>query len=146
MKEVSLNDHKDEVLQLLTYLPWLEKKAGETATRAYDGSDLTSTLPFMVYDTMLLNFVNDASKTGLMNKNYLYAYSEQRLYTVEDEIEFIDRATVKDAAVLCSILSKYVLGGMTKGALWGTAVQEGVFLAVLKKMKRLLEIWDAPLA
>ena len=54
--------------------------------------------------------------------------------------------SVKEAGILVAILSKYVLGGMTKGVLWGQAVEEGVFLAVLLRMKKLLEIWDAPLA
>ena len=43
-------------------------------------------------------------------------------------------------------MAKYVLGGMTKGMLWGVAVEEGVFLAVLLKMKEIMEFWDKPLA
>ena len=58
----------------------------------------------------------------------------------------IKEAEMKDSQVLCGILSKYVLGGMTKGTLWTEAVKNGVFLAVLKRMKELLEIWDGPLA
>jgi len=35
---------------------------------------------------------------------------------------------------------------MTKASLWSIAVEEGIFLEILKKFKALLEIWDKPLA
>ncbi len=147
MKEFSLAEHRDEVLQLLTYVPWLTKKAGEKASKVYNDNNLSkSTIPFPVYDTMLLNFVNEAGKTGLIDKNYVYAYSEHRIRTVQDEKRIIEEVGVKEAGILVAILSKYVLGGMTKGVLWSQAVEEGVFLAVLLRMKKLLEIWDSPLA
>ena len=44
------------------------------------------------------------------------------------------------------IMAKYVLGGMTKGKLWSEAVENGVFLQALLKIKELLEVWDKPLA
>ncbi|MBO7333536.1 MAG: hypothetical protein J6U67_01450, partial [Lachnospiraceae bacterium] len=68
------------------------------------------------------------------------------LKTFEDERRAIEDAGVKDGDVLCGILTRYVKGGITKGIVWTDAVREGIFLLVLKKMKKLLEIWDAPLA
>lgn len=147
MVDVNLMDFKDDVERLLVYLPWLEQKQGATVSKIYDGNDVSkTTVSFPVYDTMLLNFVNEAAKTKLMDKNYVYAYSGYSIKTVEDEKRAIDEATVKDAQVLLGILSKYVMGGMTKGVLWSRAVEEGIFYLVLKKMKALLDIWDAPLA
>lgn len=147
MKEVNLSEHRADVERLLNYLPWLESKEGSSVSRIYDGDGSQKTsLSFPVYETMLMNFVNEASKTSLMDKNYAYAYSGYSIRTVEDEKEAIEAATVKDAEVLCGILSKYVMGGMTKGVLWNQAVENGVFLAILRKMKKLLDIWDAPLA
>lgn len=144
MKEVNLSEHRAEVERLLTYVPWLESKVGNNVSKLYEGDQ--TTLKFPVYETMLLNFVNEASRTTLMDKNYAYAYSGYSIRTVEDEKRAISEATVKDAEVLCGILSKYVMGGMTKGVLWSQAVENGIFLEILLKMKSLLIIWDAPLA
>ncbi len=147
MKEFNLYDYKGDVERLITYIPWFEKKTGEKASRMYDDNNLGgASLTFPVYETMLLNFVNDASKSRLMDSNYVYAYSGYRIRTVEDEKKAIEQADLKTCEVLVSILSKYVLGGMTKGALWTTAVEEGIFLAILYRLKDLLDIWDKPLA
>jgi len=142
MKEIKLTDYRSDVDRLLTYIPWLEQKAGAKVSSMYE----KSTLSFPVYDTMLMNFINDASKTGLMDKNYVYAYSRGFIRTVQDEKNAIEAATIQDGEVLCGILSKYVLGGHVKGYLWTQAVEEGIFLAILKKFKVLLDVWDGPLA
>lgn len=147
MKEVNLGDYRSDVERLLPYLPWLEAKAGVNVSRFYDDNGLSSsTIVFPVYEPTLLNFVNEAAKTGLMDKNYIYTYTDYSIKTVEDEKKAIEDADIKTAEVLISVLSKYVLGGMTKGSLWSTAVSEGIFVAVLKRMKVLLDIWDKPLA
>lgn len=147
MKEVNLSEHRADVDRLLTYLSWFEAKEGQVVSRMYDGeAGQKTSLGFPVYETTLMNFIKDASKTSLMDRNYTYAYTGYNIYDVEDEKRAIEEATCKDAEVLCGILSKYVLGGMTKGALWNQAVEQGIFLAILRKMKKLLMIWDAPLA
>ena len=69
---------------------------------------------------------------------------EDNLLGSEDEFKAIERADIKSGAILCAILSKYVLGGMTKGTLWTIAVREGIFLAVVKRMKEIVEHWDGP--
>lgn len=147
MKEMNLSEYKSDVERLLNYLPWLESKCGANVSRIYDDNNLsTSTIAFPVYDSTLLSFVKEAMATDLMDSNYVYAYTGYNIRTVEDEKRAIEEATVKDAALLCGILSKYVLGGNTKGSVWTQAVFEGIFVLVLKRMKKLLEIWDAPLA
>lgn len=145
MKEINLIDYKADVERLITYIPWLESKVGAKVSKKYD-EQLESTIAFPVYDSTLLNFVNEASKTSLMDKNYVYVYSQNFIKTVADEKKAIENADLKSCDILIGIFSKYVLGGMTKGSLWATAVSEGIFLEVLKKMKKLLDIWDAPLA
>ncbi len=147
MKEIKLADYRQDVERLITYIPWLESKVGAFVSKNYNDNGLSSsTITFPVYETMLLNFVNEASKTALMDKNYVYAYSGRFIKSVEDEKKAIENAGMADTDLLIGILSKYVLGGMTKGALWTEAVTEGIFLLILKKMKELLEIWDGPLA
>lgn len=147
MSEKNLAEYRKDIERLVTYIPWLEKKAGGEVSRIYDGDGISgSTISFPVYDSTLLSFVNEASASGLMDKNYLYLYTRRGIRTVEDELKAIEGAELTDGDVLCGILSKYVLGGMTKGVVWSQAVKDGVFLAVLKKMKVLMELWDAPLA
>ena len=51
-------------------------------------------------------------------------------------------AELKDWEILGGILSKYVLEGQTKASLWGEAVQEDIFLLVLRKMREIIGYWD----
>lgn len=147
MKDFKLAEHRDEVNALIRYIPWLESKDGSSVSRIYNDNGLSSTtVSFPVYDPTLLSFVNEASKTTLMDTNYVYDLQGYNVRTPEDEKMAVEDATAKDGPFLCGVLSKYVLGGMTRSVLWNTAVEKGIFLAVLKKMKELLAIWDKPLA
>jgi len=146
MREFNLVDYRSDVEKLAAYLPWLESKSGADVSRTYEDNGISaSSIAFPVYDSMLLNFVNEAGKTGLMDKNYHYVYSELFIKTVDDEIKATERADIKTGAILCAILSKYVLGGTTKGTLWTQAVKDGVFFAVVSRMKELVEHWDGPI-
>lgn len=147
MSEINLSDIREDVEKLLRYIPWLEQKNGENLQRVYNDNNLSSsTVSFPVYDSTLLSFVNEANATNLIDKNYVYVYSHHFIRDVEDEKKAIDEAGVKDGDILCGILSKYILSGMVKGNVWSLGVTEGIYLRILKKMKSLLEIWDAPLA
>ena len=44
--------------------------------------------------------------------------------------------------MLRGILSKYVLGGRTKGYLWSQGLQENIYYLVLKQMQKIIEYWD----
>ena len=54
----------------------------------------------------------------------------------------IAAAELRDWDILRGILSRYVLEGRTKAVLWGEAVQEGIFLLVLRQMRKVVEYWD----
>ena len=103
-------------------------------------------VPIPVYDGTLLGFVKEMQGTGLMNRNYVYTFSKYSIRTEKDELAMIDRVELKEIEIVFDIMAKYVLGGMTKGILWSRAVENGVFLLGLKKIKELLDIWDEPLA
>ena len=146
MREFNVVDYRDDVEKLVAYLPWLEEKSGAVVSSNFEGEGIKdSSIGFPVYEAMLLNFVNDAQKTAFMDTNYPYVFSELFIKTVDDEKKAIERADVKTGAILCGILSKYVLGGVTRGTLWTQAVKEGIFLAVVKRMKELVEHWDGPI-
>ena len=138
-------EYKQALEPFLKYLPWLEKNAGQTGSTLYEGSDSAAgTMHFPVYDSTLMSFVREMSKSPLMDRNYSYIYTRNRIKTHEDEKRYIASAELNDWGILRGILSKYVLGGMTKGILWSQGVQENIFYLVLKQMQKLIEYWDKP--
>ncbi len=141
-----IEGYKQTVLPLLRYLPWFEQHGGRSASSIYGGNNITDhSVSFPVYDGTLMNFVRDASKTTLMEKNYAYVYTRNHINNHEDERKLIQKAGWKDWDLLRGILSKYVIGGRTKGVLWNEAVTEDIFYLVLKQMKDIIEFWDKPL-
>lgn len=138
--------YKQEVFPLLRYLPWLEKNAGKTASTNYHGQDFTEhSMSFPVYDSTLMGFIKEAARSPLMERNYSYVYTRNFIRTHEDERKIIKGAGIKEWDLLRGILSKYVLGGRTKGTLWSEGVQEGIFALVLEQMRQIIEYWDKPL-
>ncbi len=132
---------------MFRYLPWLEERSGEKMVRNYQGSDMPQrSITIPVYDSTLLNFVKDMNATGLMDRNYVYIFSRNKIRTEQDELRMIDKSELKDIENILGIMAKYVLGGMTKGVLWSRAVENGVFYHGLKRIKELLEMWNEPLA
>ncbi len=128
---------------LLRYLPWLESNSGKAVSRNYQGQGLSShSMSFPVYDAMLMQFVREAAGSELMDRNYCYVYTRNRIRNHEDERKVIVAAELKDWEILRGILSKYVLEGMTKAALWGEAVRENIFVLTLKQMRNIVEYWD----
>ena len=135
--------YKPDVEELAVYIPWLEQQKGKQTARIYTGDGLSETsVTFPVYDGTLMNFVKAAQKSSLIDRNYVYAYSRNKIRTTEDERRFIQRATIKEMGDLWGILSKYILKGMTKATLWSEGVKNGVFLELLLKMKEIIEFWD----
>ena len=141
-----MKEYKQVVLPLLRYMPWLQKNAGQTASSFYEGEGFNEhSMSIPIYDSNLMNFVKEAAKTPLMDRNYLYTYSRNHIKTHEDERKIIAHAGIKEWDILRGILSKYVLGGRTKAMLWSEGVQENIFYLVLKQMQQIIEFWDQPL-
>lgn len=140
-----VQDYKADVERLIRYLPWLEEKAGKEVAETFSGSGIGEhSITFPVYDSTLLNFVKEVQRTGLLDRNYRYIYSKHRIRTVEDEWKMISRSDITQMDILKGILSKYIMGGMTKGRMWTEAVENRIFLKVVQKMKENLEFWDKP--
>ncbi len=132
---------------LFRYIPWLTEKQGTNTSYQYQDAQLSeNTMPIKVYDSTLLGFVKDMQATQLMNRNYIYVFSRCQLRSVQDELRWIGRAELQNIEDIFDIMAKYVLGGMTKGSLWTQAVEDGIFLKSLLKIKELLCVWDGPLA
>lgn len=134
--------NKELLMPLLRYLPWLAQNAGHSVSTDYQGEGTSErSLAFPIYDGTLMSFVREASKSPLMEKNYQYIYTRNRIKTHDDEKKIIASATWKEWDLLRGILSKYVMGGRVKAVLWNEAVQEQIFYLVLKKMKEIIDFW-----
>ncbi len=145
-RQRQMQEYKREVMPLLKYIPWFEKNAGQAGSTLYQGDEKdANALSFPVYDPALMSFVKEAAGSPLMDRNYRYVYTRGRIRSHEDERRVIAAAELKDWDVLRGILSRYVLGGRTKGNLWSEAAKEGIFLMVLKQMQKIIEFWDKPL-
>lgn len=151
----SENKYRQEIIQkyravfdaLFRYIPWLTQKQGQKTSHLYDGEGAGPvSMPITVYDSTLLAFVREMQACGVINRNYVYVFSRNSLRTLQDELNWIDRAELKNIEDIFAIMAKYVLGGMTKGNLWTQAVEDGVFLKALLKIKELLEVYDQPRA
>ncbi|MCM1262998.1 MAG: hypothetical protein NC313_09785 [Butyrivibrio sp.] len=137
-----VGEYRPDVERLTRYLPWLEEKAGRNVSEQFEGSGIGEhSIPFPVYDSTLLGFVKEVQRTKLLDRNYVYVYSRNKIRTVEDELKAIAQADITQMDVLKGILSKYIMGGMTKGRMWTDAVQNRIFLNVVRKMKENLDFW-----
>ena len=134
-----IEQYKPDVQLLIRYIPWLEQKKDEQVVKEY-GREEETVLTFPVYDSTLLALVKTAQKTCFMNRNYRYIYTRYGIHSVAKEIELIEHATLREMDQLGGILSRYVMSGMTKGSVWPEAVQNGVFLALFKKLQELVDI------
>ena len=136
--------YRPEISKLIPYLNWLKDNAKTDVAQSYSNSDLKS-MPFPVYDSNLLAFVKAAQTTNLLDRNYVYVYTRNHLNSAKDEIMFIQDAQIRDMDDLAGILSKYILGGMTKGSVWGEGVKNGVLYLVVQKMDELCKMWGKEL-
>lgn len=142
-RQQQIEEYKRAVMPLFRYLPWLEQNAGQAGGGFYQNPEATeNSMSIPVYDSTLMNFVREAQRSSLMDRNYPYVYTRNRIRTHEDERRVIAAAELKDWGILQGILSKYVMGGQTKSRLWMEAVKENIFLLVLKKMQEIIEYWD----
>ena len=137
-----MNKYRDDVYKLSGFLNWLEAKSGTQVTGMYGDDGISeNSVAVPVYDSNLMSFIRAADSTSFMDRNYRYAYTRNRIRTVEDELNFIDNATILQMDVLGGILSNYILGGRTKARLWAEGMNKGVFLHLVRKMKELIDFW-----
>ena len=132
--------YRPELEKITPYLNWLKENTSNEVAQSYSNSDLKS-IPFPIYNSNLLAFVKAAQTTNLLDRNYVYVYSRNRLNSPKDELIFISDATIRNMDELAGILSRYVLEGMTKGSVWAEGVRNGVLYNVVKKMDELVRFW-----
>ena len=137
-----MQDYKMKIGPLTEFLPWLGQ-ATESAVSNYSGNGVTdASISFPVYSAELMSFIKACKISGLMDRNYPYVYSRKAIKDHDQERRVIVGATWKEWDVLCGILSKYVLGGRTRSALWREGVTEQIFYLTVSRMQEIVEFWD----
>lgn len=145
-REEIIELYQDDAMKLLQFYGWAKKISGQSMSDVYKGQNIEEhSMAVPVYDATLLQFIKTAEKTKFMNRNYVYTYSRNRIKTAQDEIRLIEECTLQDMKVLGDILSSYCYRGDVKGAVWNEGIKQGVYIALLDKIKTLLEV-KKPLA
>lgn len=140
-REEAISFYTDDVMKLDKYLRWLNENSGTNASTLYKKDGVSdSSMSFPVYDSTLLSFIKVVKSTKFINPNYVYTYSSHRIRNAEEELELIERCTIQEIGVLGDILSKYVLKGETKGSVWSEGLKSGVYLAIVKQLKKVVGI------
>lgn len=137
--------YRPDVERIVAFLPWLTDKSSADVMQNFTGENGEVTLPFPVYGDIYLAFLETVGSTVFMNPNYHYTYSKYRIQDWNDELTLIRRADIMTMDILGDILSRYVLGGMTKAYLWSDAMDFQIFYHAVKRAKEIIEYWDVPI-
>lgn len=137
--------YRPDVERLAAFLPWLTGKTAGDVVQNYTGENGEVTLPFPVYDDILLAFLDTLGTTVFMNTNYRYIYSQYRIQDWHDELTMIQKADIMSMEILGGIFSKYTLGGMTRAYLWSEGMDFQIFYHGVKRAKEIIEYWDVPI-
>lgn len=136
-----IKQYQPDAKRLVRYISWLETKRDGGVMQSFEGEGVEKTaFTFPVYDSTLLSFIKTARETQFITKNYQYVYNRNRIRNNEQEKKMVRNASLRDIGLLSGVLSRYVLGGMTKSVLWAQGVESGIFLEVLYRLRDLLEI------
>lgn len=136
-------EYKNDIDRLITYIPWLQTKSGNDVMSTYHGdNNISINFDIPIYDGTLLQFIKAAQSTKFMDKNYPYFYRRNNIKTSTDEINAIKKARLTDIQTFKGILSKYVLKGRSHGSIWQEGVANGVFLALLIRLKEIVDYYD----
>ena len=92
-----------------------------------------------VFDSTLLSFVKEAEKTQFVTKNYPYVYTHYRIRSHDQERDLLRSAKITEIDLFRGIISKYVLEGKRKPAVWRDAVSEGIFKTALEGLGELFK-------
>ena len=127
-----------EMEKIRNYISYFKTIHTETACRWEGSRKLESgsfSMPFPVYDTHFLNFIDDVSNSDLMDVSYGDTLEEYGLGMNNELTKKIDTADFK---LVKAILTCYIRQERFCDGLWGRAIKEGIFLTLLKRIEALL--------
>ena len=107
-------------------------RSWEKSVKLADGS---FSMPFPIYEPKFLDFVDDISASSLMDFSYGNTLEE---YGLEMNDELAKRIDTADFKLAKAILTCYIRQERFCDGLWGRAIKEGTFLALLKRFEKLI--------
>ncbi len=126
--------------EIRNYIPYFESIDPDAACH-WEGSKAlkngTFSMPFPVYETQFLDFIDNVSNSDLMDYSYGETLAEYGLEMNNDLAKKIDTADLK---LTKAILTCYIRQERFCDGLWGRAIKEGTFLALLKRMGALITL------
>ena len=120
------------------YISYFEAVHVETAFRwekSRKQENGVFSMPYPIYDPQFLKFIDDTSNSGLMDLAYGNTLQEYGLAMNNEVAKKIETADFK---LTKAILTCYIRQERFCEGLWGRAIGEGIFLALLKRMEGLL--------
>ncbi|MCR5686958.1 MAG: hypothetical protein K6G58_02950 [Lachnospiraceae bacterium] len=138
LKEQIIEEYKDDLVKLLKYLPFFEKKGADAGQKYYEGDGENKVIPVPVYDPTLLAFVKEIKTTKFINRNYPYIYRRWRMPDANAERIAMGSATLRDIDLFRGIMSRYVLEGQTRAVMWTAGVEERIFATALTRLRSLM--------
>lgn len=127
-----------EMEKIRNYISYFETVYAEATCCWEESRKLESgafSMPFPVYETQFLNFIDDVSNSDLMDFSYGDTLEE---YGLEMNSELAKKIDTADFKLTRAILTCYIRQERFCDGLWGRAIKEGIFLALLKRLETLL--------
>lgn len=127
-----------EIEKIRNYISYFQTVDAETACRWKEGKDLGNgcfSVGFPIYECKFLDFVDDVSRSSLMDCSYGNTLEE---YGLEMDNGLAKKIDAADFKLTKAILTCYIRQERFCDGLWGRAISEGTFLALLKRLETLL--------
>jgi len=128
---------KKDIEKLCSYIPYFETANKESVCKWSGGEKLEEnhfTMAYPEYDQTLREFIQDVYKTNLICYDYLEVIHKRGIKGGEQMINAIDTA---DLELLKALLTGYVRQERFCDGLWASAVEDKVFLKILKRLQNL---------
>ncbi len=129
---------RENIEQLSEYLSYLTDATKESVVSWVNGGDQNDDpfyLTYPVYDRTFVEFVDELYETDLLLENYNEIIMELGLTDERDLALVIDEA---DMDVVRAILTYFIRQERFQDGLWAEAVEQRVFLNVLKRLRELI--------
>lgn len=94
------------------------------------------TIAYPVYDKQLTNFVEEVTKTDLLDTNYINTLEKYDLPISNHLVRAIDTANME---LTKAILTAYIRQERFNEGLWAIAVRDKVFYKLLIRLQKLVE-------
>ena len=131
---------KSDIERLCTYIPYFEAATKESVCKWGGGGKIGDNLyemSYPYYDETLIEFTEDVYKSSLMCKDYLDIINLHSLYDDDKMITALDN---DDLVITSAILTFYIRQERFCDGLWAVAVDKKIFLKILKRLKKAIDI------